>query len=98
MKSALSDKVSESSFVVLDSLKLEEYRTKEVAGILKALDTGKKALIVVPEKDDFIYRSARNIPGVSVSPVNALNVYDIINADTMVVLLDAVAKIEEVYA
>ena len=98
MKSALSSKVAGDELVVLDSFKLDAIKTKEVAKVLGALNTGKKTLIVLPEKDDVIYRSARNIAGVKVSLVNTLNVYDILNCDTIVVLKDAVAKIEEVYA
>ena len=98
MKSALSSKVAGDELVVLDSFKLDAIKTKEVAKTLNALNTGKKTLIVLPEKDDVIYRSARNIAGVKVSLVNTLNVYDILNCDTILVLKDAVAKIEEVYA
>ncbi|MBQ2963446.1 MAG: 50S ribosomal protein L4 [Clostridia bacterium] len=98
MKSALSSKVAGEELVVLDSFKLEAIKTKEVVKVLSALNTGKKTLIVLPEKDDVVYRSARNIAGVKVSLVNTLNVYDILNCDTIVVLKDAVAKIEEVYA
>ena len=98
MKSALSAKVADSELIVLDDLKLDAIKTKEVAKTLNALNTGKKTLIVLPEKDDVIYRSARNIAGVKVSLVNTLNVYDILNCDTILVLKDAVAKIEEVYA
>ncbi len=98
MKSALSSKVAGDELVVLDSFKLDAIKTKEVAKVLNALNTGKKTLIVLPEKDDVIYRSARNIAGVKVSLVNTLNVYDILNCDTLLVLKDAVAKIEEVYA
>jgi len=98
MKSALSSKVAGDELVVLDSFKLDAIKTKEVAKVLGALNTGKKTLIVLPEKDDVIYRSARNIAGVKVSLVNTLNVYDILNCDTILVLKDAVAKIEEVYA
>ena len=98
MKSALSSKVAGDELVVLDSLKLDAIKTKEVVKVLGALNTGKKTLIVLPEKDDVIYRSARNIAGVKVSLVNTLNVYDILNCDTILVLKDAVAKIEEVYA
>ena len=98
MKSALSAKVAAEEMIVLDSLKLEAIKTKEVAKVLSALETGKKTLIVLPEKDDVIYRSARNIAGVKVSLVNTLNVYDILNCNSIVVLKDAVAKIEEVYA
>ncbi len=98
MKSALSSKVAGDELVVLDSFKLDAIKTKEVVKVLSALNTGKKTLIVLPEKDDVIYRSARNIAGVKVSLVNTLNVYDILNCDTILVLKDAVAKIEEVYA
>ena len=98
MKSALSSKVAGEELVVLDSFKLDAIKTKEVVKTLSALNTGKKTLIVLPEKDDVVYRSARNIAGVKVSLVNTLNVYDILNCDTLVVLKDAVAKIEEVYA
>ncbi|MBQ7654458.1 MAG: 50S ribosomal protein L4 [Clostridia bacterium] len=98
MKSALSSKVAAEEMVVLEKLELAEIKTKEVAKVLSALETGKKVLIVLPEKDDIIYRSARNIAGVKTSLVNTLNVYDILNCDTIVVLKDAVSKIEEVYA
>ena len=98
MKSALSAKVAAEEMIVLDSLKLEAIKTKEVVKVLFALETGKKTLIVLPEKDDVIYRSARNIAGVKVSLVNTLNVYDILNCNSIVVLKDAVTKIEEVYA
>ena len=98
MKSALSSKVAANEMVVLDSLKLEAIKTKEIVKVLSALETGKKVLLVLPEKDDIVYRSARNIAGVKVALVNTLSVYDILNCNTLVVLKDAVAKIEEVYA
>ena len=98
MKSALSTKVLDGEMIVLDELKLDAIKTKEIVNVLAALETGKKTLIVLPEKDDIIYRSARNIAGVKVSLVNTLNVYDILNCNSMIVLKDAVAKIEEVYA
>ena len=98
MKSALSSKVAASEMVVLDSLKLDAIKTKEIVKVLSALETGKKVLLVLPEKDDIVYRSARNIAGVKVTLVNTLSVYDILNCNTLVVLKDAVAKIEEVYA
>lgn len=98
MKSALSTKVLDGEMIVLDELKLDAIKTKEIVKVLAALETGKKTLIVLPEKDDIIYRSARNIAGVKVSLVNTLNVYDILNCNSIVVLKDAVAKIEEVYA
>ena len=98
MKSALSAKVADNEMVVLDELKLDAIKTKEIVKVLAAVKTGKKVLIVLPEKDDVIYRSARNIAGVKVALVGTLNVYDILNSDTIVVAKDAVAKIEEVYA
>ena len=98
MKSALSSKVAANEMIVLDSLSLDAIKTKEVVKVLSNLETGKKVLIVLPEKNDVIYRSARNIAGCKVSLVNTLNVYDILNCNSIVVLKDAVAKIEEVYA
>ena len=98
MKSALSSKVAAEEMIVLDKLALTEIKTKEVVKVLSALETGKKVLLVLPEKDDVVYRSARNIAGVKTTLVNTLNVYDILNCDTIIVLKDAVAKIEEVYA
>ena len=98
IKSALSSKVLANELVVLDNLTLEAIKTKEIVKVLSALKAGKKALIVLPEKDDVVYRSARNIAGVKVSPANCINTYDILNCDTLIVLKDAVAKIEEVYA
>ena len=98
MKSALSSKVAAEEMVVLESLALDAIKTKDVVSVLSALETGKKVLLVLPEKNDVIYRSARNIAGVKVALVSTLNVYDILNSDTMVVLKDAVAKIEGVYA
>ena len=98
MKSALSSKVAAEELIVLRGLALDAIKTKEIVKVLSALETGKKVLIVLPEKDDIIYRSARNIAGVKTTLVSTLNVYDILNSDTIIVLEDAVAKIEEVYA
>lgn len=98
MKSALSSKVAAEELIVLDSLEMNEIKTKEVVSVLKALETGKKVLIVLPEKNETVYRSARNIKGVKTTLVSTINVYDILNCDSLVVLKDAVSKIEEVYA
>ena len=98
MKSALSSKVAAEELIVLDSLEMNEIKTKEVVSVLKALETGKKVLIVLPEMNETVYRSARNIKGVKTTLVSTLNVYDILNCDSLVVLKDAVSKIEEVYA
>ena len=98
MKSALSAKVAADEMIVLDSFDMDAIKTKEMANTLGAIKAAKKTLIVLPEKNDVVYKSARNIEGVNVTLVNTLNVYDILNCDTIVVLKDAVAKIEEVYA
>lgn len=98
MKSALSSKVAAKEMIVLDDFGLDAIKTKEVADALAAIKAGKKTLIVLPEKNDVVYKSARNIEGANVTLVNTLNVYDILNCNTIVVLKDAVAKIEEVYA
>ena len=98
MKSALSSKVAADEMIVVDDFSMHAIKTKEMANILSAVKAGKKTLIVLPEKNDVLYKSARNIEGTNVSLVNTLNVYDILNCNTIVVLKDAVAKIEEVYA
>ena len=98
LKSALSAKLADNELIVLDSLNLTEIKTKAMANVVKALETGKKVLFVLPEKNDVVYRSARNIEGVKTTLVGTLNVYEVLNADTVVVLKDAVSKIEEVYA
>ena len=98
MKSALSTKVLEGNLIVLDTLTLEEYKTKTVVEMLKALGVEKKALIVTAEADPKVYKSAANIPGVRTAAVNTLNVYDILNGGKFIVAKNAIAKIEEVYA
>lgn len=98
MKSALSSKVLDSDMIVLDALTMEEYKTKTIVSMLKALGSEKKTLIVLPKVDEKVIASARNIPGVKTALANTLNVYDILNADKFIVVKDAVAQIEEVYA
>ena len=97
MKSAFSSKVASGDMLVLDSLSMEEIKTKTVATLLKALEADRKVLLVLPEKDETVIKSARNIPGVKTALVNTLNAYDILNADKFIVVKDAVAKLEEVY-
>ena len=98
MKSALSSKVLDNELVVLDKIAMDEYKTKTIAAMLKAVGSEKKALIVLPEKNEKVIASAANIPGVKTALVNTLNVYDILNADKFIVLQYAIAQIEEVYA
>ena len=98
LKSALSDKLLNGNMIVLDELKLDSYRTKTVADCLKAIGVGKKTLIVLEDNNVFAVKSIANIANVKSAQVNTINTYDIINADTLVVVKGAVAKLEEVYA
>ena len=98
MKSALSSKAQSSDLIVLDALQLEEFKTKTIADMLKALNVEGKALIVTADADKKVVKSAGNIPGVKTAAVNTLNVYDILNHDKFIVVKEAVTKIEEVYA
>ena len=98
MKSALSSKLLDNGIIVLDEFKMDDIKTKEVVKVLNNLSVDSKALIVLPEKNDVVVRSAKNIPGVTTTMVGTLNVYDILNHDKFIVTRDAVSKIEEVYA
>ena len=98
MKSDLSTKVAESEMLVVNKIELEAIKTKAIAEMLAKLKTGKKVLLVLPENNEVVYKSARNIEGVKVVTVNTLCVYDILNCNEIVVLKDAAKKIEEVYA
>ncbi len=98
LKSALSVKAAESDIIVVDAITTDEYKTKKMVAMLNAIEANKKTLIVLPEVDDKVIKSANNIPGVKTAQVNTINVYDILNADKLVIAKDAVSKIEEVYA
>ena len=98
MKCALSSKAADQSLIVLESLSVETPKTREMAKILSAIGAEKKTLMVLPAKDEIIYRVSNNIQGLKLAFVNTINVYDIMNADKLVVVKDAVAQIEEVYA
>ena len=98
MKSALSSKVLENEIVVVDNIEITEFKTKAVIDMLKALKVEGKALIVMPEVDLKVVKSANNIEGVKTATVNTLNVYDILKYNKFIVVKDAVATIEEVYA
>ena len=97
LKSAFSSKVAAEEMLVLDSLTMEAPKTKTIVNMLNALGADKKVLLVLPEKDEKVVCSARNIPGVKTALVNTLNVYDVLNADKFIVVKDAVAQMEEVY-
>ena len=98
MLSALSSKVAENEIIVMDEIKFDAPKTKEMVKMLENIKAGKKALIVTAEKDYNIVKSAANIPGVRTALVTTMNVYDIINHTNFIVTKEAVEKIEEVYA
>ncbi len=98
LKSALSDKALSGNIIVLDELKLEAYKTKVVADCLNAIGAKKKTLIVLENNDAFAVKSIANIKGAKSAQINTINTYDIINADSLVIVKCAVAKLEEVYA
>ena len=98
MKSAFSTKAAAEEIIVIDAIKLDEIKTAKMAAMLSAVGSEKKALIVLPEVDENVIKSARNIKGVKTAQVNELNVYDILNCDKLIIAKDALTKIEEVYA
>ena len=98
LKSVLSAKAAEGKLVVIDSIKMDAIKTADFRKFLNAVKVDGKAVVVTPEVDTVIVKSARNIPGVLTTIANMLNVYDIINAQYLVVDQAALAKIEEVYA
>ena len=98
LKSALSDKVANGKLVVVDALTFEAPKTKEFAKVMSNLNVNEKALVVLNDNDANVVLSAKNIPTVKTGLTNTINVYDIVNAKTLVLTQDAVKTIEEVYA
>ena len=98
VKSILSSKVLENELVVVDSLPLKDIKTKEMVKALSNLKVEGKALIMLPEKNENVQKSARNIEGVKTTLVETINVYDLLKYSKLVVTLDTVKKLEEVYA
>jgi len=98
LKSVLSAKVQDNEMIVLDEIKFDAPKTKEMVKMLENVKAGKKALIVTAEKDENIVKSAANIPGVRTALVGTMNVYEIVNAGSFIVTKEAVEKIQEVYA
>ena len=98
LKSVLSAKVAEQNLVVIDAIKMEAPKTKDFAAFLAAVGADTKALVVTAEADTLVVKSGRNIPGVQVTFANLINVYDILNANKLVVDQAALRKIEEVFA
>ena len=97
-RSAVSAQVKENEMMVIDQITMDEYKTKDIVKLLNALGVEKKALIVLPEVNEKVIKSAANIPGVKTAVVGSLNVYDILNYNNFIIAAEAVEKLEEVYA
>jgi large subunit ribosomal protein L4 len=97
LKSALTDKAQAGNLIVVDELKFDEIKTKKFAEVMNNLKATRKALVVLADNDKNVVLSARNLAEANTTLTNTLNVYDIVNARTLVLTKDAVAKIEEVY-
>jgi len=98
LKSALTDKVVNGNLVVVDEIKFDEIKTKKFAEVMSNLKVDRKGLVVLADNDKNVVLSARNFANANTTQANLLNVYDIVNARTLVLTKDAVSKIEEVYA
>ncbi|MDD2447296.1 MAG: 50S ribosomal protein L4 [Tissierellia bacterium] len=98
LKSVLTSKVQENEIIVVDEIKFDSPKTKEMVSLLTKLNADKKALIVMGEKDLNVIKSANNIPNVATALVNTINVYDILKYNSFIITKDAVRKVEEVYA
>lgn len=98
MLSALSSKVLEKEIIILDELKFDAPKTKDMVKVLENVNADRKALIIMAEKDDNVIKSAANIPGIRTALVSTMNVYEIINHTNFIVTKEAVNKIEEVYS
>ena len=97
-KSAMTSKLNAGEIIVVDKLELKEAKTKLMAETLKKLQAEKKALVILPEREESVIRATANLPQAKVSYVNTLNVYDILNADKLVMTVAAKESVEEVYA
>ena len=98
MISALSSKVASGEMIVVDQIATDAYKTKTMVSMLNAVGAGKKTLVVLANNDEKVIKSFANIPGVKTTQANTINVYDILNCNSFVVVSDAAKKIEEVYA
>ncbi|MBQ0038098.1 MAG: 50S ribosomal protein L4 [Clostridiales bacterium] len=98
MKSALSAKAAANEIIVVDSIKMDNIKTKDFRAFLDAIKADGKALVVTPAKNETVIKSARNIPGVETTMANLMNVYDILKAKYLVIDKEALAVIEEVFA
>ena len=98
VRSALTDRVQQNKVIVLDQLSMSEYKTKEFVKVMENLKAAGKTLVVMADKDERVVKSAGNIPAVKTTLASQINVYDLMNAQTVILTKDAVAKLEEVYA
>jgi large subunit ribosomal protein L4 len=98
LKSALTDRLQEGKLIVLDELKFDEIKTKAFVKVMDNLKIDNRALFVLGDMDQNVILSARNVPDTKTTQTSEINVYDIMNAQTLILTKDAVAKIEEVYA
>jgi large subunit ribosomal protein L4 len=98
VKSVLSAKVLDNELLVVDKFDFKEIKTKQMVDAMKKLNVTEKALVVIPAKDTNVQKSARNIEGLKTTSVSSLNVYDLLNNKKLILTVDAVKKIEEVYA
>ncbi|MDF2523741.1 MAG: ribosomal protein L4/L1e [Clostridiales bacterium] len=98
LKSALTSKVNDNDIMVLDQLTFDAIKTKQMVNVLNNLKVDSSVLLVLPEKNEAVEKSARNIPGVKTAFVNTINVFDVLKYDKFIITKDAVSKVEEVYA
>ena len=98
VRSALTDRVQQNKVIVLDQLAMSEFKTKEFVKVMENLKAAGKTLVVMADKDEKVVKSANNIPAVKTTLTSQINVYDLMNAQTVILTKDAVAKLEEVYA
>ena len=98
MKSALSAKAAAGEIIVIDSIKMDSIKTKDFRSFLSAVKADGKAAVITPEVNEVVVKSARNLPGVTTTPAKLINVYDLLNAKTLVIDKEALAVIEEVFA
>ena len=98
LKGALSDKVASGNLIVIDAITTDEYKTKTMVNMLKAVGSAPKAMVILENNDKKVIGSFANIPGVVTSQVNTINTYDILNSTTLIIARGALTKLEEVYA
>ena len=98
LKSVLSAKAAQGEIVVVDKIALDAIKTKDFRSFLSAVKADGKAAVITPEVNEVVVKSARNLPGVTTAPAKLINVYDLLNAKTLVIDKEALAVIEEVFA